>query len=319
MLAALRRKKVDENGAGQRKTPHPARGRHGRIASLALPPLPGLDGVRHAEHDLPTGVRMHVAEAGDPTAPAVLAVHGWPQHWWVWRGVIGPLARTHRVICPDLRGFGWSGPPADGDFTKDRLADDMIALLDVLEIERAGYLGHDWGGWTGWLVAIRARERLSRLMTVAIVHPWPPRAAALLNAWRLAYQLPIAAPVIGPAIVRQGDAVRRVLRPSMTEADAAIFADVLREPARAAASSALYRQFQLRELPALAAGKLAAARVEVPVLQLFPRGDAVQTTAMLHGLERHAPQAQAEIVDGGHFLVDQRPQLVADRACTWFA
>lgn len=155
----------------------------------------------------------------------------------MWRGVIGPLARTHRVVCPDLRGFGWSGQPDDGDFVKDRLADDMIALLDVLGIERAGYLGHDWGGWTGWLVAIRAPERVSRLMTVAVPHPWPPRAATLLNAWRMAYQYPLAAPVLGSAIVRDGRAVRRLLRPSMRAADAARFADVLREPAGARASS----------------------------------------------------------------------------------
>jgi pimeloyl-ACP methyl ester carboxylesterase len=284
-----------------------------------MPPLPGLDGVRHAEHDLPTGVRLHVAEAGDPDAPAVVAVHGWPQHWWVWRGVIGPLARTHRVICPDLRGFGWSGQPADGDFTKARLAEDVIALLDALGIERAGYLGHDWGGWTGWLVAIQAPERVTRLMTVAIVHPWSPRTPALLNAWRLAYQLPIAAPVLGPAIIREGHAVRLALRRSMPEADVAIFADVLREPARASASSALYRQFQLRELPALATGRLARARVDVPVHVLFPRGDEVQATALLGGLAPHAPQAEVEIVDGGHFLVDERPQLVAERACAWFA
>ena len=75
-------------------------------------PLPALPGVRHAHHQLPTGVRLHVAEAGDAAAPAVLAVHGWPQHWWMWRGVIPALAERHRVICPDLRGFGWSGQPA---------------------------------------------------------------------------------------------------------------------------------------------------------------------------------------------------------------
>jgi hypothetical protein len=117
---------MDEAGTGRRMSP----------------PLPQLPGVRHAHHELPTGVRLHVAESGDPGAPAVLAVHGWPQHWWAWRGVIPALAASHRVICPDLRGFGWSGQPEDGDFAKERLADDMLALLDVLGIERAGYLGH---------------------------------------------------------------------------------------------------------------------------------------------------------------------------------
>jgi pimeloyl-ACP methyl ester carboxylesterase len=282
-------------------------------------PLPELPGVRHAYHELATGVRLHVAEAGDPSAPALLAVHGWPQHWWMWRSVIAALAPTHRVICPDLRGFGWSGQPADGDFAKDRLADDMLALLDRLGIERAGYLGHDWGAWTGWLLAIRGPERFSRLMLVSMIHPWTPRAAALLNAWRLVYQYPLAAPVLGPAIVRDGRIIRKWLESAMPATDAAIFADVIRQPERAHASSLLYRHFQLRELPALAAGRLSGARVDLPVKLLFPRNDLAQTREQLAGVERHVPRAEVEVVDGGHFLPDARPQLVADRARAWFA
>lgn len=58
------------------------------------------------------GVRLHVAEAGpregEPhDGPPILLLHGWPQHWWCWRHIIGPLAQTRRVIAPDLRGFGW--------------------------------------------------------------------------------------------------------------------------------------------------------------------------------------------------------------------
>ena len=106
-------------------------------------PPPDLPGVHHAEHDLPTGVRLHVAEAGDPGAPALLAVHGWPQHWWMWRKLIPGLAAHRRVLLPDLRGLGWSGIPADGDYTKGRMAEDLVALLDLLGIERAGYLNHN--------------------------------------------------------------------------------------------------------------------------------------------------------------------------------
>ncbi len=280
--------------------------------------MPELPGVRHAHHELPTGVRLHVAEAGDPAAPALLAVHGWPQHWWMWRGVIPELAATHRVICPDLRGFGWSGQPADGDFAKDRLADDMLALLDALGVERAGYLGHDWGGWTGWLLGIRAPERFSRMMLVSVVHPWASRAATLLNFWRVLYQYPLAAPKLGPAIVRDGRFVRMFLREAMPPEDAGIFADVVREPERAHASSLLYRHFQLRELPGLAAGRLAGARIELPVKVLFGRRELPQSAAQLAGVERHVPLAEVELVDGGHLLPDEQPELVADRARAWF-
>jgi pimeloyl-ACP methyl ester carboxylesterase len=279
---------------------------------------PEVPGVRHAEHDLPTGVRLHVAEAGDPAAPALLLVHGWPQHWWAWRGVIPALAERFHVIAPDLRGFGWSGQPADGDFAKERLADDMLALLDALGVVRAGYLGHDWGGWAGFLLAARAPERVERLMAVSILHPWAARAATLVNAWRLAYQLPIAAPVLGPAMLRDGRLLRAALGRLLTPRAAAAYADVLRAPERAAASAALYRAFLLRELPAIVAGRYAKARVDVPVKLLFPRGDGAQALSQLPGLEARAIALDVEVVDGNHFLPDRRPDLVAARALAWF-
>jgi pimeloyl-ACP methyl ester carboxylesterase len=283
------------------------------------PDMPAVPGVRHAEHDLPTGVKLHVAEAGDPAAPPLLLVHGWPQHWWAWRGVIPALAGTHRLVCPDLRGFGWSGQPADGDFTKERLADDLLALLDVLEIERAGWLGHDWGGWAGWLAALRAPERITRLMAVSVIAPWADRAATALQAWRMLYQWPLATPVVGPALVRDGRAPRRFLRGAMSDADAEVFVGVLREPARAAATSLLYRQFQLRELPALAGGRYEKARLQVPVKVLFPRSDGPQHPSQLRGLEAHCDaQVEVEVVEGTHLLLDEQPELVAERAAAWF-
>ena len=282
------------------------------------PPLPDVPGVRHASIDVATGVRLHVAEAGSPDAPPLLLLHGWPQHWWAWRGVIGPLADRFRVIAPDLRGFGWSGQPDDGDFAKERLADDLLALLDALRIEQAGFLGHDWGAWAGQLAAIRAAERFTRLMTVSMLHPWAARGATAVNAWRLSYQLPIVAPVIGPALLRDGRPLRAALSGVLGTEAAAVYADVLREPARAAASASLYRTLLTRELPAMVAGRYAGARLDLPVKLLFPRSDGAQHPSQLPGIEAHAPQAEIELVDGNHFLPDCRPELVADRALAWF-
>ena len=75
--------------------------------------MPTRDGVEHHFVDV-RGARLHVAELGDPDGPPVLLLHGWPQHWWSWRELIGPLARRHRVICPDIRGMGWSDVPRGG-------------------------------------------------------------------------------------------------------------------------------------------------------------------------------------------------------------
>ena len=62
----------------------------------------------------------------------------------------------------DLRGFGWSDAPRDG-YEKENMADDVLAVLDELGIERVKLVGHDWGGWIGFLLALRAPHRVSPL------------------------------------------------------------------------------------------------------------------------------------------------------------
>jgi pimeloyl-ACP methyl ester carboxylesterase len=73
------------------------------------------------------GIRFHVAEAG--TGAPIVPLHGWPQHWYTWRKVVPLLPSEHRVICPDLRGLGWSDLPP-GRYGKQTFADDVHALLD---------------------------------------------------------------------------------------------------------------------------------------------------------------------------------------------
>src|SRR4051794_34454840 len=112
-----------------------------------LPPLPEVAGVDHRYANV-SGVRLHYAEAGagDP----VVLLHGWPQHWWMWRDHIGPLAERFRVIVPDLRGHGWSGKPRSS-YRKTEMLADVLGLLDRLGLERVRLVGHDWGGWVGML------------------------------------------------------------------------------------------------------------------------------------------------------------------------
>jgi hypothetical protein len=60
---------------------------------------PVVEGASHRHVDV-GGVALHVAEAG--SGPPVLLLHGWPQHWYVWRKIAPELAEGHRVICPDV-------------------------------------------------------------------------------------------------------------------------------------------------------------------------------------------------------------------------
>jgi pimeloyl-ACP methyl ester carboxylesterase len=283
------------------------------------PELPPLDGVEHTWLDLPTGVRAHVALAGPEDAPRVLALHGWPQHWWSWRRVIESLGGAVRIACPDLRGFGWSSQPADGDFTKPRLVDDALATLDALGWDTALYVGHDWGAYTGYLTALRAPERLTGLLAISAAHPWQPPERILANLWRFSYQLPLAAPWLGAAFMRDGRLPALMLRagPDRAFDDAAIetYVAVLREDGPAEATERLYRSFLLRDAPALRS-LVAGRRLTVPTVLLYGSREPLGA-ALAEGLERHADDARIELLDGvGHWVPEARPELVAEQIRT---
>src|SRR5204863_13630 len=98
--------------------------------------------------------------------------HGWPQHWYAWRHVIPELARTRRVIAPDLRGMGWSEAPP-GRYEKETFAGDLVALLDALELEQVDLVGHDWGAFAGFLACLHAPGRFRRFLALGITQPRP--------------------------------------------------------------------------------------------------------------------------------------------------
>ena len=286
-------------------------------------PLPEVGGVRHRFVSA-GGLRMHVAEAGDAEAPPLLLVHGWPQNWFSWHELIGPLAAEHRVIAPDLRGFGWTGAPPGG-YDPEVFAGDIAALLDALEVEGpVDYMGHDWGGWTGFMLALHRPERVRRLLTLGIIHPFVrPSARAVLGAWRFWYQW-LLATGLGAATFRMAARRNPVLihlgatTDIWDEQEARIYADQWREPARAEATKLLYRYASIRlqrKLP-----EYRRMRLETPTLMLFPAEDAVQKSINLDGYEDNAPNMAIEVVPGaGHFIVDERPELVLDRARAFFA
>jgi len=280
--------------------------------------LPTVEGVTHRWVEA-RGIRFHVAEAGSGEDP-VLLLHGWPQHWYEWRHLMPALADRHRVVAIDLRGFGWSDAPRDG-YLKEEMASDVLAVLDELGLERVKLVGHDWGGWIGFLLCLRAPERFDRYLALNILHPWIERRKALRHAWRFLYQWVVLAPGIGYRAHRGGRFVRTVLRLGVSdrsvwdERTLSIFADNLAEPDRARAAVQLYRVFNLREIGPIMRGRYARERLTVPTRMVFGSEDTALHPSLLAGYEKHADDMDVELVPGcGHFIADERPDLVAERA-----
>jgi pimeloyl-ACP methyl ester carboxylesterase len=275
------------------------------------PPLPELEGVSHSFHEA-RGVRFHVAEAGEGE-PLVL-LHGWPQNWWCWHKVIPALAESgHRVIAPDLRGYGWSEVTPDG-YEKQNFVRDVLALLDGMGLERVQLMGHDWGAMTGFMACIEHPNRFERFIALGIPHPFrEPHPRAALDIWRLYYQVILATPVIGAALVQRAPGfVERVLKGGTVRKDAFTDRDIeiYSQTLDAHATVQTYRSFLLRELGPLIGGRW-RRRLSVPTRLMVGDGDPVATPTTVPGYEKYADDMDAEVLRGvGHFVPEEAPDDV---------
>jgi pimeloyl-ACP methyl ester carboxylesterase len=300
-----------------------------------LQPMPEVEGVEHIYVNA-GGLRMHVATAGPEGGEPVMLLHGWPQHWWLWRKVMPALAaQGYRVYAPDLRGLGWTeATERFADYDKRQFARDIVALLDELGIEKVKLAGHDWGGWTGFLVSITAPERVDRYVAFNILPPWldpgPFDVGKMLKAVsRLWYQVVMATPGVSRfAQAGPGRAFfQKRLIGSAGDGDAwsggavDVYLDQFRDPRRSRATMYIYRRFLLVELPQIQTGKYVPARLTTRAKLVFGLDDIAIDPAVLDGPhEKFADDLTIDRVENcGHFIVDERPELVAEKLIEFFA
>ena len=123
--------------------------------------------------------RLAVYEAG--AGLPVILVHGWPEIAYSWKHQISALAGAgFRAIAPDLKGFGRSDTPRDpAQYDIRAMTEDFVGLLDSLEIERAVFCGHDWGGALVWPMAQLHPDRVMGVIGVCTPHRPPPPISPL--------------------------------------------------------------------------------------------------------------------------------------------
>jgi pimeloyl-ACP methyl ester carboxylesterase len=284
---------------------------------------PPIEGVEHRYVDA-RGLRVHLAQAGE--GDPVLLLHGWPQHHYMWHRVIERLAPRFRLLAPDLRGFGWTEAPGHG-YDAETFARDQVALLDALGIDRVKLVGHDWGGWTGFLLGLSHPDRVERMVVCNAPHPWPRLTPGLaLQAWRTLYAPINAMPGLGPFLHARAGFVERVLRFAspghrFTDEELASYAQQFRDPARARAASKLYRYY-LRAFASALRGAWRWQRLDVPTVLLFGKQDGGIPHRLVEGGvgPHHAGELRVELIpDAGHFIVDEQPELISERALKFFA
>ena len=250
---------------------------------------------------IPIGdIRLHVVDEGDGSP--LLLVHGFPLDHTMWRAQIGHFSRNHRVLAPDLRGFG-SSSVTDGIVGMERFADDLAALLDELKVtEPVCFCGLSMGGYIAWPFFERHRDRLGSLILC------DTRSAADAEETRTTRH-GLAQKVLedGPEFIARTmptklfAAKTRDEFPQLVEEVQAVIRGTAPAGIAAAARGMAERVDSTNLLPA----------IDVPTLGLVGEEDTISTVEEMRSIAAAIPGSQFVVIpDAGHMAPLEAPAAV---------
>lgn len=265
------------------------------------------------------GIRMHYVVAGD--GPLLMLLHGWPQTWFCWRKIIPVLAEHHRVVAPDLRGYGLSDKPPGG-FDKKTMAADVRTLAHHLGSDSVSLVGHDRGARVAHRYALDHPAEVQKLVVLDIIptHAMWERLDQVLarGFWHWLFHMQPDLPEI-----LVGDHVEAYLRyfferwtynrPPVEEA-VPEYVRAFSRPGALRAGFDDYRASFPDDFDADEASSQAGQKLQMPVLALWGGTGLVGTLPALEIWQAYANDVRGEAIpDCGHFLAEERPDVVLDR------
>ena len=262
------------------------------------------------------GLTVAYVDEGD--GPPVLLLHGWPTSSFLYRHITPVLAQHHRVVVPDLPGFGASSKPVDRQYSFALFASVLDALVDRLGLNDLGLVVHDLGGPIGVHWALHRPGRVSRLALLNTLL-YPDFDPTVID-----FVMTLADEDRRHELVSE-DGLREVLRVGVSHAEAlsdesldGITAPFTSEDDRRALAHA---GFGLHPNGFADIARL-LPDVQIPVLGLYGSDDKIlpDVTETFAHVQRDVPHAQIEAVPGaGHFLQEEVPSLLAQRLSEFFA
>ncbi len=284
-------------------------------------------GARSRWVETATGA-LHLVEAGAADAPPLLLLHGWPEFWAGWLRAIPRLAPHHRLIVPDLRGFGQSAAAGSAEELETHVA-DQIAILDALGVRLAGVVSHDVGAHVAQGLALAAPERVRGLFFGNCPYPGIGRRwiedGQVAEIWYQSFnQQPWAAELIGQSRETCRLYIGHFLR--HWAADPTAFDDVIEDwvdahlaPGALAGGFAWYRANAAARLRQIADGPQPRAPIPHPTRVYWGAEDPVLRAAWVDGMEAYFPDLEVEIAEGvGHFVFWEAAEAASARILDFF-
>ena len=269
------------------------------------------------------GTSLHYVTAGDSGTP-VLLIHGFPESWWAFRGLVPLLSRTHRVTAVDLRGFGDSSLAETGD-NSETLARDVHALIAHLDFGPVHLLVQDISGAVGLRLALGHPDDLLSLTGVETGFAgFGLETFADVSQGGAWYIGPLATPQVAETFFagRETELIGEFIMPfavadrqSVSADDVSEFARGYARPGGWSGARTLYGSMvkEGEELQALTAPR----QLALPTLAVDSAGSTFTFDALT---AVHANMVQhVEIEDVGHYIAQEAPNKLADALLPFFA
>src|SRR5262245_2464098 len=287
-------------------------------AVAATPALAEAETVASRFADV-NGLRMHYLSAGKSGSPVIL-VHGYAQNSHMWRPLMTELSKTHRVIAPDLRGFGDTTKAATG-YDKKTMAQDVHALARSLGIERAGIVGHDIGLMVAYAYAAQYPAEVERIALLDAFIPGigdTTNLFLLKDLWHFHFYGPT------PLALVQGR--ERIYfehfwndfaadpKKSVSEADRRFYTRKYAQPGAMKAGMEVFRAFDQD-----AKDNQAFAKTKLTMPMLVLGGEKSGGEFLISQGKLVATNVEGVLVMGsGHWLVDEAPEQVLPLLVAFF-
>ena len=259
------------------------------------------------------GYVFDVRDGGPSDGPVVVLLHGFPQDAQTFAGMMPLLHRAgYRTLAPDLRGVSPGARPSRlSGYRTIESVHDVVAMLDAAGVEKAHILGHGWGGYLAWAVAVCEPQRVQSLTVVSTPHPSAIRAAfgRSLQSMRSLSTVLFQTPFLGEVLVNPRLPVWRGMLADLPAEQAQRYAR--RMSHRSARSAALnwYRVLRL-ELPA---PSVEWGPVQAPTLFVWGEEDpSVITAAALSTKDFVRGRYVTRMLPAGHWIPEGHPEVLAD-------
>ncbi|MGY4396673.1 haloalkane dehalogenase [Sphingomonas sp. UYAg733] len=256
-----------------------------------------------------TALRVHYVDEGPANAAPVLLLHGEPSWSFLYRKFVPALvAGGHRVIAPDLIGFGKSDKPAAlDDYSYERHVAWMSAWLDALDLTGITLFCQDWGGLIGLRLVAAFPDRFARVIIGNTGLPTGTNFSEAFEAWRQFSQKVDPFPT---GSIVNGGVVRDLSAAEIAAYDAPYPDESYKSAARIFPTLVPIKPDQASVAENIAAWKV-LERFDKPVLTCFSDKDPVTAGGAKPFLDRvpgTRGQAHVTIENAGHFLQEDAPE-----------